>query len=350
MIRAQHDALLGANRQKEELTALIVHDLKNPLSSILSNAQYVLGRKQLGIDGERFAGRHPARVAVDGAAGDEPAGRVAQRGRRADPARDRVRSADAADRGCKEMGRRVEDKDQRLEPDVRRRGRADARRSRSGPARAREPDRQRVQVRARGTRRSTSRSLPATMDDGAEPAVRDPRARRGRGRSRAPTASCIFEKYGRVEGRGGRRARAAATGWAWCSAGAPSAFTAAPSGWRTARGRGGCFCVRLPRRAVAAVRRPPGPPLGAPRGGACRLRASRAKRGRLADETPGTRRLLRRVPPGGLGAAPIGCSCGCCSAQAVRRDRHRAADVAAALGRAARVPVAGLEGARAGRR
>ena len=50
MIRAQHDALLGANRQKEELTALIVHDLKNPLSSILSNAQYVLGRKELGTD------------------------------------------------------------------------------------------------------------------------------------------------------------------------------------------------------------------------------------------------------------------------------------------------------------
>ena len=43
MIRSQRDALLAAQRQKDELTALIVHDLKNPLSSILSNVQYVQG-------------------------------------------------------------------------------------------------------------------------------------------------------------------------------------------------------------------------------------------------------------------------------------------------------------------
>src|SRR5580704_18453719 len=36
VIRTQRDALLAAQRQKDELTALIVHDLKNPLSSILS--------------------------------------------------------------------------------------------------------------------------------------------------------------------------------------------------------------------------------------------------------------------------------------------------------------------------
>ncbi|HVR62785.1 MAG TPA: hybrid sensor histidine kinase/response regulator [Polyangia bacterium] len=41
VIRAQRDALLEAHRQKEELTALIIHDLKNPLTSILSNAQFV---------------------------------------------------------------------------------------------------------------------------------------------------------------------------------------------------------------------------------------------------------------------------------------------------------------------
>ena len=74
-----------------------------------------------GHRGERFAGGRPARVAVDGAAGDEPAGRVAQRGWRADPARDPVRAPDAAAEVCKEMGRRVEDKDQRLELDGRRR-------------------------------------------------------------------------------------------------------------------------------------------------------------------------------------------------------------------------------------
>src|SRR5262249_36731539 len=44
VIRQQRDALLAAHRQKEELTALIVHDLKNPISSILTNAQYVLDR------------------------------------------------------------------------------------------------------------------------------------------------------------------------------------------------------------------------------------------------------------------------------------------------------------------
>jgi two-component system sensor histidine kinase/response regulator len=41
VIRTQRDALLEAHRQKEELTALIIHDLKNPLTSILSNAQFV---------------------------------------------------------------------------------------------------------------------------------------------------------------------------------------------------------------------------------------------------------------------------------------------------------------------
>ena len=41
VIRSQRDALLEAHRKKEELTALIIHDLKNPLTSILSNAQFV---------------------------------------------------------------------------------------------------------------------------------------------------------------------------------------------------------------------------------------------------------------------------------------------------------------------
>jgi signal transduction histidine kinase len=48
VIRAQRDALLEAQRQKEELTALIIHDLKNPLSSILTNAQFCVAQKGLG--------------------------------------------------------------------------------------------------------------------------------------------------------------------------------------------------------------------------------------------------------------------------------------------------------------
>ena len=41
VIRTQRDALLAAERQKIELATLVVHDLKNPLSSILSNVEYL---------------------------------------------------------------------------------------------------------------------------------------------------------------------------------------------------------------------------------------------------------------------------------------------------------------------
>jgi signal transduction histidine kinase len=41
IIREQRDILLATQRQKSELTQLIVHDLKNPLSAILSNAQFI---------------------------------------------------------------------------------------------------------------------------------------------------------------------------------------------------------------------------------------------------------------------------------------------------------------------
>jgi len=41
VIRSQRDELLTVQRQRLELATLIVHDLKNPLSSILSNAEYL---------------------------------------------------------------------------------------------------------------------------------------------------------------------------------------------------------------------------------------------------------------------------------------------------------------------
>jgi two-component system sensor histidine kinase/response regulator len=41
VIRSQRDELLTAQRQRLELATLIVHDLKNPLSSILSNVEYL---------------------------------------------------------------------------------------------------------------------------------------------------------------------------------------------------------------------------------------------------------------------------------------------------------------------
>jgi len=50
LIRSQRDALLQAQRQKEELSALVVHDLKNPLTAILANARYLAGQEYLEED------------------------------------------------------------------------------------------------------------------------------------------------------------------------------------------------------------------------------------------------------------------------------------------------------------
>jgi two-component system sensor histidine kinase/response regulator len=47
VIRAQRDALIEAERQKNELATLIVHDLKNPLSSILSNVQFLAASRDI---------------------------------------------------------------------------------------------------------------------------------------------------------------------------------------------------------------------------------------------------------------------------------------------------------------
>jgi two-component system sensor histidine kinase/response regulator len=52
VIRTQRDALLDAHRQKIELATLLVHDLKNPLSSILSNVEYLSAHAQM-RDGDR---------------------------------------------------------------------------------------------------------------------------------------------------------------------------------------------------------------------------------------------------------------------------------------------------------
>jgi len=52
VIRSQRDALLDAHRQKIELATLLVHDLKNPLSSILSNVEYLTAHAQM-RDGDR---------------------------------------------------------------------------------------------------------------------------------------------------------------------------------------------------------------------------------------------------------------------------------------------------------
>ena len=50
LIRSQRDALLQAQRQKEELSALVVHDLKSPLTAILCNIQYLVTKAKLADD------------------------------------------------------------------------------------------------------------------------------------------------------------------------------------------------------------------------------------------------------------------------------------------------------------
>jgi two-component system sensor histidine kinase/response regulator len=263
VIRAQHDALLGANRQKEELTALIVHDLKNPLSSILSNAQYVLSRKQLGneefdsLDDVVRASQAMVRLVMN--------------------LLDVSRSEDGAliphvtefdlttllAEVCKEMGRRVEDKDQKLRPTFA---------AAVGPVRADRDLIRRVlenlidNAYKYGPRQTTIsiEILAATMDDGAEPAVEIRVRDEGEGVP-VPYRQLIFEKYGRVEGRGGHAARGShGLGLVFCrrAVGVHGGAIWVEDG----AGRGGCFCVRLP---IARLPLSAGaaPPVGAPRGG-----------------------------------------------------------------------------------
>jgi signal transduction histidine kinase len=114
IIRAQRDALLEAHRQKEELTALIIHDLKNPLSSILSNVQFVAQRAGLDDD-ERDSLLDVLRASqsmermvmnlLDVSRSDDGALR---------PHMSEFNLADLMRELGSEMARRMEDKDQRL--------------------------------------------------------------------------------------------------------------------------------------------------------------------------------------------------------------------------------------------
>jgi signal transduction histidine kinase len=262
VIRAQHDALLGANRQKEELTALIVHDLKNPLSSILSNAQYVLGRKQLGVDEADSledilrASQSMVRLVMN----------LLDVSRSEDGALiPHVTEFDLAAllaEVCKEMGRRLEDKDQRL---------AHSLGGELGPLRGDRDLIRRVlenlidNAYKYGPRHTTIsiELVPTTMDDGAEPAVEIRVRDEGEGVP-APYRQLIFEKYGRVDTRGGSARGSHGLGLVFCrrAVGVHGGAIWVEDG----AGRGGCFCVRLPvaRLPLSEVA---GPPVGAPRGG-----------------------------------------------------------------------------------
>ncbi|MEZ0311355.1 MAG: response regulator [Myxococcota bacterium] len=47
LIRSQREALFVAQRQKEETITYIVHDLQNPLASVLANTEYLIGQASL---------------------------------------------------------------------------------------------------------------------------------------------------------------------------------------------------------------------------------------------------------------------------------------------------------------
>ena len=243
VIRSQRDALLAAQRGKEELTALIVHDLKNPLASILSNAQYVLGRHGL-ISDDRDAISDVVRASqsmmrlvmnlLDVSRSEDGA---------LTPQVTEFHLPTLVSEVCSEMGRRVEDKGQRLAllvaPGVdRQRGDRDFIRRilenlidnayKYGPRHAS------IAVDLR----------PALMEGGLEPAVEIRVRDEGEG---IPAAyrQLIFEKYGRVETPRPDGARNShGLGLVFCRR-----AVAVPGGaiWVEDReGGGGCFCVRLP--------------------------------------------------------------------------------------------------------
>jgi signal transduction histidine kinase len=243
VISSQRDALVEAQRQKEELTALIIHDLKNPLSSILSNVQFALGQDTMGAD-ERDSLRDVLRASQSMV-------------RMVMNLLDISRSEDGAlvphvtefelpellREVSSEMERRIEDKDQKLElaiaPDVR----------------AMTADRDLVRrivenlvdnAYKYGPRRATIRievalppGGPGRAPDAVELRVRD----EGEG---IPLAfrQKIFEKYARVGERSAHEVRNShGLGLVFCRR---AVEIHGGEIWvEENAGRGNCFCVRL---------------------------------------------------------------------------------------------------------
>lgn len=50
LIRSQREALFVAQRQKEDTITYIVHDLQNPLASVLANTEFLIGQESLPVD------------------------------------------------------------------------------------------------------------------------------------------------------------------------------------------------------------------------------------------------------------------------------------------------------------
>jgi signal transduction histidine kinase len=261
VVRSQRDALLAAQRQKDELTALIVHDLKNPLSSILSNVQYVQSRGALpdeereSLDDVERASQAMVRLVMN----------LLDVGRSDDGALvPYVTEFDLTALFAEvssEMGRRIADKDQRLAlavaPGVRTmRGDRDLLR--------RIVENLIDNAYKYGPRQATIslEVVPATMDDGAEPAV-ELRVRDEGAGIPAAYRQIVFEKYGRAGGSGAREARSShGLGLVFCRRAVNLHGGAIWIDDQVARGS--CFCVRLPvARLALSAPAAAGPPTAA---------------------------------------------------------------------------------------
>ncbi|HVX94389.1 MAG TPA: hybrid sensor histidine kinase/response regulator [Polyangia bacterium] len=249
VISSQRDALIAAQREKEELTALIIHDLKNPLSSILSNVQYALGQESLGTD-ERDSLRDVLRASQSMV-------------RMVMNLLDVSRSEDGAlvphmsefelpgllREVTSEMERRIEDKDQRLEllvaPDVR----------------VMTADRDLVRrivenlvdnAYKYGSRRATIRIEAALVPNAGAPTVVELRVRDEGEPIPAAFRQKIFEKYARVEGRPAHEVRSShGLGLVFCRR---AVEIHGGQIWVEENvSRGNCFCVRLALRPGASA-------------------------------------------------------------------------------------------------
>ena len=266
VIRTQRDALLEAQRQKEELTALIVHDLKNPLSSILSNTQFVLGRgvpagdMRDSLDDVVRASQSMVRLVMN----------LLDVGRSEDGALvPHVSEFDVPAllaEVCSEMERRIQDKDQRLSltlnPGVGSlRGDRDLLR--------RTLENLIDNAYKYGPRAATIwlEVASATMDDGAEPAVEIRVRDEGDGIPEA-YRQVVFEKYGRAAS-GAREARTShGLGLVFCRR---AVGVHGGAIWIEGEdGRGACFCVRLPVARLALSATGPSRPRTLERGSATR--------------------------------------------------------------------------------
>jgi signal transduction histidine kinase len=242
VIRTQRDALLAAQRQKDELTALIIHDLKNPLSSILSNTQFVLGggvsepETRESLEDVVRASQSMVRLVMN----------LLDIGRSEDgalvPHVSEFELTELMAEVCSEMDRRIQDKQQHLSlamsPGVTTmRGDRDLLR--------RTLENLIDNAYKYGPRRATIwlEVTPATMDDGAESAVEIRVRDEGEGIPEG-YRQIVFEKYGRAA-TGVREARSShGLGLVFCRR---AVNVHGGAIWiEGEQGRGACFCVRLP--------------------------------------------------------------------------------------------------------